>query len=126
MSYTMHYSKGQRGWVIERGYDYRRQIHSVHENEEDAREELRVVNVQEDLTDIAHRRIERLMSDLQKKNADHGLGPIGDDRIAQVLKVVADVIYSRYAHDDPYLRKFNEAIGQFDSRVKIPATVEAQ
>jgi hypothetical protein len=114
--YTMRYNSREKGFVIKRGDGHRSQIHSVHENEEDAREELRVCNVQEDMEAIAYRRIERLMSDLQKKNADHGLGPIGDDRIVQVIKVTSDVIYSRYAHDDPYLRKLYEAVGQFDSR----------
>ena len=114
--YTMHYSKGQKRFVVQRGYGIDSQIHSVHENEEDAREELRVCHVQRDMSNMAYRRIERLMSDLQKKNADHGLGPIGDDRIVEVIKVTADVIFNRYAHDDPHLRKFYEAIGQFDSR----------
>jgi hypothetical protein len=114
--YTMRYSNRKGGWVIERGYGSDRQIHSVHINEEDAREELRTVNVQSDMEPLAFRRIERLMSDLQKQSADHGLGPISDDRIAQVVKVTADIIHNQYAEDDPYNRQLRAIIGQFDSR----------
>ena len=116
MAYTMKYSNKNGGWVIERGYGFDKQVHSVHQNEEDAKEELRIVNVQSDMEALAFRRIERLVSDLQKKNADHGLGPISDDRIAQVVKVTADIIHNQYAEDDPYNRRLRSIIGQFDSR----------
>jgi len=116
MSYTMKYSNRNGGWVIERGYGFYGQVHSVHQNEEDAKEELRIVNVQSDMEALAFRRIERLVYDLQKKSADHGLGPISDDRIAQVVKVTADIIHNQYAEDDPYNRRLRSIIGQFDSR----------
>ena len=116
MSYTMHYSKRNGWFVIERGYDLAKQIHSIHEDEDDAREELRIVNVQQDLEAMAFRRIERLMADLQKKSADHGLGPISDDRIAQVIKVTADIIHNQYDRDDPNNVWLRSIIGQFDSR----------